>query len=117
MTDELRELDLNIAQRLFGWHGEVIWIEGDPYLFEPNVEESESRDFDHIVESYSTDIAAAWQVVERMRELGWTDGHLDNHWWFRNAADPLAIRHSGQTATTAPEAIVQAALAALENAE
>ena len=69
------------------------------------------------VPEFSTDIAAAFQVVEAMREKGWVLfdlnwPHTGNQWaamfarWGQNATEGRA--------DTAPEAICRAALAALE---
>ena len=86
---------------------------------------------------YSTDISAAWEVVEKMREMGWEigmvsstedgDGDIfpDETQWMVNAHNPDRVRRCGDCgrstdgsvyagASTAPEAICIAALAALQ---
>jgi hypothetical protein len=75
-------------------------------------------------ERYSTDIAAAWRVVQRMRVLGY---RATVQTWV-NSVDVIVLfykpedtykpeRHIGVTDDTAPLAICRAALAALEAAE
>lgn len=69
-----RELDALVAEKVMGWIGPIVWIEDemgcDPYMFPPGVIVSE-RDNDRMVPVYSTGIAAAWMVVDRMEERGW----------------------------------------------
>lgn len=70
----------------------------------------------------STDIAAAWQVVERMRDLGWPWGGA--RWRVSEWTSPRKAEFSAQfeklnvtvgaDAETAPLAICRAALAAVE---
>jgi hypothetical protein len=77
----------------------------------------------HVPPNYSTDITAAWQVVEAMKDRpGETADHLgfgiDSH----TIADgtrgySAAIGRYGATAPTAPLAICRAALRALEGGE
>ena len=68
------------------------------------------------VPAYSTEIAAAWQVVEKMMERGWylfldTAG-FDGEEWRAQFRDPESRFARGEAAT-APLAICRAALAAL----
>lgn len=68
-----------------------------------------------IAPAYSTDIAAAWQVVEAMRpEYGfWIDGDDDYVVEFQHGMPGMAdYRHGRASAPTAPEAICKAALLA-----
>ena len=60
---------------------------------------------------FSTDIAAAWMVVERMRELGWffeVSAECDSQW----VAYFDKERYASEAADTAPLAICRAALRA-----
>ena len=76
---------------------------------------------------FSTDIGAAWQVVEKVQadNPGWRFSLLggDEGWWnaeFFGHIDPTknyGQRHSSEYAPTAPLAICLAALRALENKE
>jgi hypothetical protein len=75
----------------------------------------------YCVPEYSTDIAAAWLVVERMRADGWWPEVKYLVDW-DNAAKWYAACHRpphqwSATAATAPLAICRAALAALENSD
>jgi hypothetical protein len=63
---------------------------------------------------FTTDIAAAWLVVERMRELGWSldlHGSSDTGWTAWLKGDGFKVF---ACADTAPEAICAAALKAME---
>ena len=102
---------------------------GDPYPHnEPSYDNVEPYEDDWIW-AYSTDIGAAWKVVERMCELfperplrigrRWGDGGMHarcdadlGKWWDADAAD-TAVRVRGDTA---PHAICLAALEAVERA-
>lgn len=107
MTDmELKALDAEVAAKVFGME----WAGGNPI-----------RDYDGRrpwPPPYSTDIKAAWEVVEKMRELGWCfmlrqwpDGTT---WAVLEPHTPvtLAIGHDAK-AENAPLAVCRAALAAL----
>lgn len=59
--DAGRELDALIAEKVMGWTWKE--VEGEQYLYPP-------RPGDVNIPHYSTDIAAAWQVVEKLAELG-----------------------------------------------
>ncbi len=71
---------------------------------------------------YPTDIAAAWQVVERMRELGW---HFEMFWRtdsdcdaiFRKEEHPYIPAFAAEWGETPPLAICKAALAACDAVE
>jgi len=74
-VDELTgpELDAQIAEKLMGLHvewrkGQPLWVgkdlPGSPYVLEDGL-------FGHSIRPYSTDIAAAWEVFEKMQRLGW----------------------------------------------
>lgn len=68
------------------------------------------------VSAYSTDIAAAWLVVEKLAAQGLRlslDAFGGDPWW-AEFADEKWERGAQATAPTAPEAICRAALAAME---
>jgi len=101
-----RELDANVARKVMGIEcfthihedGRVDWIE---------------EHGDGPVARYSTDIAAAWQVVEKMRERGWflnlhEEGALSQQWVC--VFDDDAFDSGEFLAPTAPLAICRAAL-------
>lgn len=91
-----RELDALVAEKVMGlsiWrHGRRVDYKTDDSVY-------------NRVPSYSTDIAAAWQVVERIR----------NNEVFHAECDDL-IGLSRQTATNAARIICVAALKAVEEA-
>jgi hypothetical protein len=70
---------------------------------------------------WSTDISAAWEVVEKMKSLNWWSvvssdlGHPDGDWSALFFWDPNGESFETR-AQTAPEAIVKAALLAKVNA-
>jgi hypothetical protein len=76
-----RALDLAVALKVMGWHGEVMWSEdeepSDPYLYEPGVEPEmdtdgkETRNNDHIVEWYQVDDENLIAVIRTMIGNGW----------------------------------------------
>lgn len=73
----------------------------------------EDQDGDTVwVPAYSTDIAAAWLVVDKMRQNGrvYLQGRL-NSWTFRCSPDGIELFEAD--APTAPLAICRAALAAV----
>lgn len=62
---------------------------------------------------YSTNIAHAWEVVERMRELGWTptmSGMTGGGEWLVSFTAPASGQDVNVFAPTAPLAICRAAL-------
>jgi hypothetical protein len=122
--DAVRELDALVAEKVFGWQRceaqlhptDNRMIRGVGYC-PPNWGTGE-RDVD-VVPDYSTDIAAAWQVVEKMRGVIVSinppnDAH-DDEWcveWFDGvhtldaacaATAPLAICRAALNATDTPE--------------
>lgn len=106
--DENREPD--------SWHTELRPIhqvrEGDP----DNSDTHTYRFLCEVVPAYSTDIAAAWLVVERMRALGWCvaiNDRMDDPepWWCEFATDGYE-RGAQAWANTMPLAVCRAALAA-----
>jgi hypothetical protein len=69
---------------------------------------------------YSTDVAAAWQVVERMRARGFAlELHYEFGWsrqWVADFSNDGWLSTGEQLGDTAPLAICRAALAAVEAA-
>ena len=135
-----RELDALVAERVMGWHREVDATydydhvqHGNEVLLPPGETLYSLREmlprkgiipFAYFVsERYSTEVAAAWRVVQRMRLLGY---RATVQTWV-NSADVIVLfykpedtynpdRHVGVTDDTAPLAICRAALAALTTA-
>lgn len=102
-----RELDALIEQHIFGKR--VEWIQDevtDPYPIVP-------AEYGYIVENYSSDISAAWEVVNQMYKDNW-DFTLERH-RFMNRDKVGAFFGSLETvkAEAAPEAICKAALLAI----
>ncbi len=106
-----RELDALVAEKVMGWHHTG---SDDRY---PVDDKGRSQLY---VPDYSTDIGAAWAVVERMRELDWR--MLLENWV--SSSDAYAAffhpqdryrygNHIGVTDDTAPLAICRAALRAV----
>jgi hypothetical protein len=119
-----RDLDARVAIEVMGWT--ELWSGGKYRMayppceqVMPTINESER----HHVPHYSTDMTAAWCVVERMRELGWTEhirGYIgddrgEHVCTFYN--DDQMIDSEWHWADTAPEAICAAALAAVGGGE
>lgn len=85
MTTELqagRELDALVAEKVMGWrrHPTDRWHDGERELDRDHAVEGGGGDYYHPDEPWSpsTEIAAAWEVVEKMREhfsrwLGFTN--------------------------------------------
>lgn len=68
---ELREIDVEVAKRVMGWRITGKDSDWRWWGMPPNPKEDPARE----VPLYTSDIAAAWKVVERMRELwtAWTE--------------------------------------------
>ena len=128
-----RDLDVAVAERIMGWRwlnlpdirrpcfkppGEIAQFL--PKFVERNTVTCSDSPPDRLPH-YSTDIAAAWQVVEAMRpEHGfWIDGDDGYAVEFQHGMPRMAdYRHGRASAPTAPEAICKAALLAkLESGE
>jgi hypothetical protein len=127
-----REMDALIAENLFGWH----WVTGILAFGQPSLISPElyGKQKDHLIDTtlrrdngtfphYSTDIAAAWEVVEKMRDP--SDDEPDfwvitdagkNHGW---VVSSYWAHHDGNIdnfhvqAETAPLAICRASLLAV----
>lgn len=62
-----RELDALVAEKVMGWELIGIAPSGGRVVHSPRLWEKE-------LPHYSSDIAAAWQVVEKMEKDGWESG-------------------------------------------
>jgi hypothetical protein len=106
-----RELDALVAEKVMGWK-----VRPDRYPVDATGQ-SQFR-----VPEYSTDIAAAWRVVEQMRQVGWFVQIHDHttSWevalgrpeWVTSDLYQARVMPSASS-VTAPHAICLAALAAL----
>jgi hypothetical protein len=118
-----REMDALIAREVMGWSKIVLgsyghWVEEDG---------SGAYTTKHQVGDWcpSEDIAAAWQVVEKLRERNFYSQHTDltltsgvEHWsWTFINHEPLAVYSVKATAPTAALAICFAALLAVMECE
>jgi hypothetical protein len=109
-----RELDARVAIALFDFKGHPL----DNHLISPSgmrVSTSARIVRGRRVPDYSTDWAAAGEVLEKMREKGWIsnlDQDPDGPWWAKfsraPSCDPMNYGDTG------PHAICLAALAACE---
>ena len=129
--DELRELDVKVAEALgckvrmtdvasaWSWgqmsQDAVCGCDRDEHGCYPHGTDAEWSAPDRL-RHYSTDISAAWELVERMIRAGWDfEIAMDNE-----EAEAIFVpdRCHGETslarAPTAPEAICRAFLAAME---
>lgn len=131
-----RELDALIAEKIFGWHVErFVWggFEGEVWMTDPSrKDEPPSQRMNVTInpKPFSTDITAAWTIVEHMRDLwteatdGASDINLPGH--FRSFIAPFDdgaffdVLHRNADRRwpyaflyVTPEAICRAALAAL----
>ena len=122
MTDaELRELDRQVAVEVMGIVARQVRPQGRTelvtvYSGNPTFSDGvwDKRDLEHYADAlrYSTDIAAAWQVVEKFRPYIKVDarGLGDEEWVCSVWVGGPEIQGRG---TTAPRAICRAALAAV----
>lgn len=104
-----RELDAIVAEKVMGIGNTFLSRCNDPgetaYL--------DDQGLYRLVPHYSTDIAAAWGVVERMRDDDWrVDLWVDEDGWWVRFTRFLQVGY--ECADTAPEAICRAALKAME---
>ena len=110
---EGRELDAAVAEHVMGW--ERYGPPGFEYLGNPRTDPETDPDWSR-VPRYSTDIAAAWQVVELMRERGWT---MRLYEWQKGGSTACFFRHNGRleehwaSGRNPAEAISRAALLAV----
>lgn len=121
-----RELDMLVARVVMGWQ----WSMNSGAFYPPGLPPM-ANTIGHDVPKFSTDIAAAWQVVAKMRgqngdvEIGsFTDAYRTGWWWcmiylWSNEARNERV-NTGQEAvesSTAPLAICLAALKAVSYKE
>jgi len=103
-----RELDALVAEKVMGWKKL-----NDTGLSWRSPDEGFSN-----LPYFSTDISAAWQVVEKMRETRWIEVHstIDGEWaaFYTpiGTTDMNQAIHEYAKASTAPLAICRAALKA-----
>lgn len=131
-----RELDAAVAERVMGWdwftavnvnvlvppehHWRVqrSWHIPGKHGEEDDIDSARFYDSRNggkqapVVPAYSTDIAAAWAVVEKLYDQGWRLEIMWGRLFWVEFQRAHAIAQA--TAPTAPEAICRAALAAME---
>ena len=109
MADMTRELDALVAEKVMG-HKDLVQIAGEPHLTV-----GDGHYLDAICPDYSTSIADAWMVVEKIG-LWYADNDLAEGimWTFKIPSDEGGFFIYSAEAPTAPEAICQAALKAVE---
>lgn len=108
------QMDALVAEQVMGWG------RSKGGLYRPGGDPKNIRDY-RDVPRYSTDIAAAWLVVEKLIADGWFPDVQFNDWgtesWhatlMRRTDDERADGYHGAQAASAPLAICRAALAAL----
>lgn len=110
MKKTLREIDALIATEIMGWRlvlnssGEQVGVCCPPYWFPVSPPK------------YSSDISAAWEVVEKMALIGFEDFNLDTSYvpggwkWTCYFFDSLGKDAESRRRDTAPLAICIAAL-------
>jgi hypothetical protein len=113
-----REMDALIAERVMGWKWMGIDHETLAMLLDPTArrhpawreypDRPHSSDWDAYVPHYSTDIAAAWEVVEAMQSESRPDAE-----WIHFAAAIDGVNLLTETAGDAALAICRAALKAV----
>lgn len=121
-----RELDAEIAEKVMGLtpvknEGGMVftrwreWVDEGDYYYE-----SEDEEWHHFVDEvphYSTDIAAAWQVVEHLYHTGMWDITIRvspvSKRWICSLDAPNRTVSIGSSDNTAPLAICHAALKAV----
>lgn len=105
-----RELDTLVAEKVMGRIVSLdpLWMKiyETPDAF---VETSQSRAWRRWLHPYSTDIAAAWEVVEKLCDVELRDGWDGKRWW----RCTIGHKHASARAYSAPHAICLAALKAV----
>lgn len=136
-----RELDARVAEKVMGWRRRfgafegTVWndlavillpFEPGKYPKKPKYTEAPATVTSPVLPHYSTDIAAAWEVVETMSTRGFrfklfrapnTSGQPDRAWavFARPEVDIVDAMYAEEFGTAAPLAICLAALKALES--
>lgn len=116
-----REIDALVAELVMGWtkvRKASTWesaamIYSGTFVYTIGVTPDQKTN--DVIPYHSTDIAAAWQVVEKMRLVGvsmWIGPHLDNEWAVQ-IKPSINNYHEFVRADTAPLAICRAALLAV----
>lgn len=123
MTEDLRKLDRDVAMRIFGWTEKNGYIGCE--TFHKNVEKfvAEVQGFKRISQTippYSSDIAAAWTVVEKMLDrfqvgITFYDGRYECE--INDLRDDKYYPEIYGHSKSAPHAICLAALRALKAVE
>ncbi|HEY8417046.1 MAG TPA: hypothetical protein VIK93_03300, partial [Limnochordales bacterium] len=120
MRLEGRELDAAVAERVFGH--DVVWVIEDRAKLVRRLPDGQCV----LVPQYHDNIAAAWQVVERMTMMGYQfelsfvqGAEYESAPWLAIFCKPPRRVGAVHTAfgSTATEAICRAALRAMEEAE
>lgn len=118
-----REMDSLIAERVMGWtvfygeHNGYDLLDDEIANGYPPDEEPEGVPFE--IPNYSTDIAAAWEVVEKMKNYLFVCGRTDDGIWeayffpVNSGIGKLSEAHGD----TAPSAICRAALKTMKVVE
>jgi hypothetical protein len=126
-----RELDALVAEKVMGWTWWRSSATGRRGIFAPGViprgayewfkeladgTEELCRDWGAYLPAYSTDIAMAWRVVEKMNRHRFSIGEFKPGTWKASFSELSPIRPMPclATAATAPLAICLAALEAVE---
>jgi hypothetical protein len=119
-TTNLREVDLAIAEQVFGFNRLTARVDPMNRDGEPQYHMGYPLGHD-FAPAYSTDPAAMMLVIERMRELGWESvtayGLFTDGEWRWTVSFHAAKEEYFKVATTLPRAVCQAALGALGGKE
>lgn len=119
----VRELDALIAEEVMGWRIFPDGPNGEMHTIDANQCECHEYDIPH----YSTDIAAAWEVVEKLKTIGLRDFNIElssgsehlNEWevsiyWLDDEQRHGPFYFSSDSTNSAPYVICLAALKAVE---
>lgn len=115
------ELDALVAEKVMGWRYKETVYSGGAVLSPAQWIKPNGWPVD-IVPHYSTDISAAWEVVEKMSKTHFSEMAMteleDGTWgwmarFIRVLNEPYTVKGYRATAKTAPEAICKAALLAV----
>mgnify|MGYP001398960151 CR=1 FL=1 len=105
-----RELDARIAEHVMGWTDVRLYCanSGDPEALGT----APGKNWREVVPDYSTDISAAWLVVQKLGARGFMmhKSVVGNYWRARFDIPVLAMEEPYVLAETAPLAICRAAL-------
>lgn len=99
-----RELDALVAEKVMGLTN-FYWLSGERF-YGPEYQHNRLSD-------YSTDISAAWEVVDKIGSVKVLGPTIQGEWY----SSVLGNRKVGVWAKTAPEAICKAALIACMEVE